>query len=425
MIREMSDPPHPDTTGRTVFVPGLVLTEHEFTVPLDHADPDGEELTVFVREVADPDGRDRPFLLFLQGGPGQEADRPTRGPTSPAWLDRALQDYRVLMLDQRGTGRSSAVGTLPGLSPQQQAGRLAHFRADAIVADAELVRARLGVDRWSVLGQSFGGFCALRYLSAAPGALREVFFTGGLPPVGRPVDDAYRATYATMQERSRRYYARYPQDRARVRDLHERASAGDLVLPNGDRVSSTRLRSIGSGLGMSTGAEELHYLLERDPGSPAFRHDLADRLPFNGRNPLYVAVHEACYADGGATRWSAQRVLPEDFRHDRTLFTGEHVFEWTLEDDPRLAPLRSAAGLLAEHDWPALYDADVLGSLDVPSAAAVYAQDAYVDRRFSEETARLVPSMRMWLTNEYEHNGLRADGGRILDRLIGLARGAL
>jgi len=55
----------------------------------------------------------------------------------------------------------------------------------------------------------------------------------------------------------------------------------------------------------------------------------------------------------------------------------------------------------------------------------VYAEDAYVDRRFSEETARLVPSMRMWLTNEYEHNGLRADGGRVLDRLIGLARGSL
>ncbi len=60
---------------------------------------------------------------------------------------------------------------------------------------------------------------------------------------------------------------------------------------------------------------------------------------------------------------------------------------------------------------------------DVPAAAAIYAEDAYVDRAFSEETAALVPSMRPWVTNEYEHNGLRADGDRILDRLIGLARG--
>src|SRR3954463_14337225 len=96
----------------TTHAPGLVLVDHELEVPLDHADPEGARLTVFAREVADPDGRDRPFLVFLQGGPGQEAPRPTRGPTSPAWLDRALQDYRVLMLDQRGTGRSSPVGDL-------------------------------------------------------------------------------------------------------------------------------------------------------------------------------------------------------------------------------------------------------------------------------------------------------------------------
>ena len=59
---------------------GLVLTEHELAVPLDHARPDGETITVFAREVADPDGRDRPLLVYLQGGPGSEAPRPTRHP---------------------------------------------------------------------------------------------------------------------------------------------------------------------------------------------------------------------------------------------------------------------------------------------------------------------------------------------------------
>src|SRR3954466_9318124 len=279
-------PDHRGHTTRFVHAPGLDLTEHELTVPLDHGAPDGDQLTVFAREVADPDGRDRPFLLFLQGGPGQEASRPTRGPSSPAWLDRALRDFRVLMLDQRGTGRSSPVGTLPGLTPAEQADRLALFRADAIVADAEVVRRRLGIDRWSVLGQSFGGFCALHYLSVAPEGLREVFFTGGLPPVARPVDDVYRATYATMLERNRRYYARYPQDRDRVRSLHERAAAGELTLPNGDPLRSSRLRSVGDALGMSGGAEALHYLLERDPDSRAFRHDVAAEIPFSARNPL-------------------------------------------------------------------------------------------------------------------------------------------
>ncbi len=90
---------------------GLVLTEHEFSLPLDHDRPGGPAIGVFAREIADPDGRERPFLVFLQGGPGYEATRPTRHPSSPGFLDRALQDFRVLMLDQRGTGRSTPVGT--------------------------------------------------------------------------------------------------------------------------------------------------------------------------------------------------------------------------------------------------------------------------------------------------------------------------
>src|SRR4051794_11822591 len=127
----------------TVRTPGLVLTEHEFSVPLDHDRPDGERITVFAREVADPDGRDRPFLVFLQGGPGSEAPRPTRHPSNPGWIEAVLPRYRVLMLDQRGTGRSTPIGRLPGMSPGEQAAYLKHFRADAIVRDAEWIRAAL------------------------------------------------------------------------------------------------------------------------------------------------------------------------------------------------------------------------------------------------------------------------------------------
>jgi pimeloyl-ACP methyl ester carboxylesterase len=412
-----------ETMSITLHTPGLVLTEHEFTVPLDHAVPDGEQITVFAREVADPQGRERPFLVFLQGGPGHEAPRPTRGPSDPAWLDRALSEFRVLMLDQRGTGRSTPIGVLPGMTPQQQSDRLALFRADAIVQDAEWVRRELGLDRWSVLGQSFGGFCALSYLSAAPGSLREVLFTGGVPPVGRAVDDIYRATYTTMLERNQRYYRRYPGDRDRVLALHALFDAGEVSLPNG-QMTGRWFRQVGNALGMSDGAEHLHYLLERDPRSPAFGWDLAAALPFSGRNPLYAVIHEACYADGQPTRWSADRVMPDEFHEDVTLFTGEHVFPWNFEDDTRLSPLREAAHLLAERPWPRLYDAEALRTCDVPCAAAIYTGDAYVDRVFSEETASMIPTMRTWVTNEYEHNALRADGDRVLDRLIGMARGS-
>ena len=139
----------------TYRVTGAVLTEREHTIPLDHALPDGPQISVFTREVADPDGPSRPYLVFLQGGPGFEAVRPTSPPTG--WMVRALKEYRILLLDQRGTGRSTPVGEIPGATPAAQAAYLTHFRADSIVRDAEWIRQELGVDRWSVLGQSFGG----------------------------------------------------------------------------------------------------------------------------------------------------------------------------------------------------------------------------------------------------------------------------
>jgi pimeloyl-ACP methyl ester carboxylesterase len=361
-------------------------------------------------------------LVFFEGGPGHEATRPTRYPTNPAWLDRALKDYRVLLLDQRGTGRSSPVGDLSPRTPEDQASYLTHFRSDSIVSDAELIRSALGVDSWSVLGQSFGGFCAVRYLSQAPDGLREAFVTGGLPPVGRSIDEVYRATYARILERNRRFYQRYPHDRSRVSQLRAWLETDDVRLPSGDRLTPRRFRQLGQVLGMSTGAERLHYLLELPAGSPAFLHDVGAALPFS-RNPLYAIIHEACYADGGATEWSAARLLPDEFAQDAELFTGEHVYPWMFEDYGALMPLKEAAELLAAHPWPKLYDADKLRSNQVRCAAAIFAEDPYVERVFSEETAALISGLHPWLTNEYDHNALRADGGRVLDRLIDLAQG--
>ena len=418
-------PIEPDGRERTasagaMHIPGLVLTEHEFSVPLNHARPGGERISVFAREVADPDGRERPFLVFFQGGPGFEAPRPH--PKSPGWLGRALSEFRVLLLDQRGTGRSTPVGSLPGLSPEAQAEYLAHFRADSIVRDAELIRGELGVERWSVLGQSFGGFCVMSYLSLAPEGLREAFVTGGLAPIAAPIDEIYAATYHRALDRNRRFYERYPADRARVRELARRLEAEEIRLPDGDLLTPRRFRQLGHMLGMSTGAEELHYIVELAPESAAFGHDVARVAEF-ARNPLYAVIHEACYADGGATRWSAARVLPEEYASAPELFTGEHVYPWMFEDYGALAPLRDAAEILAKREWPRLYDESVLAASEVPAAAMVYAEDMYVERAFSEETAARIAGMRLWLTNEYEHNGLRADGERILGRLIDLARG--
>jgi pimeloyl-ACP methyl ester carboxylesterase len=407
-------------TTATYRVPGAVLTEREHTVPLDHADPRGEKISVFTREVAAPDGGDRPYLLFLQGGPGFEATRPTSPPTG--WMKRALADYRVLLLDQRGTGRSTPVGSvIPGETPQDQAEYLTHFRADSIVRDAELIRHELNVDRWSVLGQSFGGFTSMTYLSIAPDGLREAFITGGLSPIGRPVDDIYGATYVRLAEKNRAYFERYPDDRKRARDIFRRLDDDDVRLPSGDRLTAGRFRQLGLALGDSAGWETMHHILELPFGSLAFLHDIEGSVRFQ-RNPIYATLHESSYADGVATRWSSERLLPAEIG-DQGYFTAEHVFRWMWDEYATLRPQREAAMLLADHEWPRLFDPDRLARNDVPVAATIYVNDIYVERTFADETARAIRGLRAWVTSEYEHNGLRADGERVLGRLIDMVRG--
>ena len=324
----------------------------------------------------------------------------------------------VLMLDQRGTGRSSPVGLLPDLSPAQQAAHLAHFRADSIVADAELVRAELGVERWSVLGQSFGGFCVTRYLSAAPDGLSEAYITGGLPAFEVSVDDVYALTYRLPSTAA----AATTSATQRTARACARCTTRTWRLPSGDELTPLRVRQLGLQLGMSDGAENLHHLLELPFHSAAFLHDADDPLSF-ARDPIYSLLQEACWADGTATRWAAARVLPGAYEREPDLFFGEHILPGMFDEYAALVRLRDAADLLAQHEWPRLYDFEVLAANEVPSAAAIYAEDLYVPMEFSREAGRRIRGLKPWITNEYQHNGLRANGEAVLGRLIDLVRG--
>jgi pimeloyl-ACP methyl ester carboxylesterase len=406
----------------TYRIPGAILTEREHSVPLDHANPAAGAIDVFTREVAAPPGNgDKPYLLFLQGGPGMEATRPMSPPEG--WIKRALHDYRVLLLDQRGTGRSTPVGMhIPGATAEEQAEYLTHFRADSIVRDAELIRRELGIDRWSILGQSFGGFTSMTYLSIAPEGLREAMITGGLSPIGRDVDDVYGATYKRAVQKNREYFQRYPGDRARAREIMSRLDNEDIRLPAGDRLTARRFRQLGMWLGDDHGFELLHHVLEMPFGSNAFLFDAEKGASNWGRNPLYATLHESSYADGVATRWSSARLYPAEFDAEGW-FTAEHVFPWMWEDYGPLRPHQAAANLLAEHHWPRLYDGDALAKNEVPVAATAYVNDLYVESEFAQETARQIRGLRVWVTDEFEHSALRTYGERVLGRLIDMVRG--
>ncbi|MDV9170905.1 alpha/beta fold hydrolase [Streptomyces sp. W16] len=424
--------------------PGVVLTDRRFTVPLDHEEPTGETIELYAREVVASDKahrEDLPWLLYLQGGPGFGANRFVG---RQAWLDRALDEYRVLFLDQRGTGHSTPLTrqTLPLRGgPAEQADHLTHFRADSIVRDCEIIRPALtGGAPWTVLGQSFGGFCTVNYLSTAPEGLRTALLTGGLPSLDAHADDVYRAAYPRIERKVAAHYDRYPQDVERARRIAEYLLRHEPVLPNGYRLTAEAFQSLGIMLGGSEGSHRLHFLLEnafvRTPQgfelSDAFQEEVQNSLSYAG-HPLYALVHEACYAqDARPTAWSAERVRGEFPQFDAAktlagdgplLFTGETIHPWMFDCDPALRPLRDTAELLAAHtDWQPLYDPARLAANEVPVAAAVYHDDMYVDTTHSLQTARSIRGLRTWVTDEFEHDGVRAGGTRVLDRLLALTR---
>jgi proline iminopeptidase len=157
------------------------VAELLFDVPVNYCKPNDGNLRLFARSVrrletpVDPSNgkgeKQLPWLVYLQGGPGMGC----RPPQEYGWVGTALdKGYQVLFLDQRGTGMSSTI-TARTLSLQgnavKQAEYLKNFRADNIVRDCEAIRRCLTTDypedqrKWSIIGQSFGGFCAVTYLS--------------------------------------------------------------------------------------------------------------------------------------------------------------------------------------------------------------------------------------------------------------------
>jgi proline iminopeptidase len=88
-------------------------------------------------------------VLFLHGGPGAGAS-----PAHRRFFDPAF--YRIVIFDQRGSGRSTPLGEVDGNSTQH------------LIDDIELLRELLEIERWCVFGGSWGSTLALAYAQAYP-----------------------------------------------------------------------------------------------------------------------------------------------------------------------------------------------------------------------------------------------------------------
>jgi pimeloyl-ACP methyl ester carboxylesterase len=417
-------------------IPGLAFTDHVVEVPLDHAHADdGRTIEVFAREVmaAGREHDELPWLLFLQGGPGGKSPRP--GGAGDGWLQEATRTHRVLLLDQRGTGRSTPITSrsVAGLADAEIATYLRLFRADSIVEDAEVLRDRVAGGRtWETLGQSYGGFITMTYLSKAPEALEACYVTGGLPGLTATADDVYARTYPRVARKNAAFYARYPDDAALARRIADRLDSSEVLLPDGDRLTTRRFRLLGNAFGMSDGFERLHWLMEEawhaDALADVFRYAVQNQTAFV-EGPLF-ALQEYSYGQpgSGASAWAAERAMtryPEFAEHhDPLLFTGEMFYSWMFEEIRALAPFQGAAAILAAYDeWGPLYDLDRLASNEVPVLAAIYHDDMYVDAGLQLDTARRVGNVRTWVTNEHEHDGLRVNASAVLGRLMDMRAG--
>ena len=191
----------------------MVITDHNIKAPLNYDRPKDKKINIFIRKVSRQESfqKSLPYLIFFQGGPGYESPRPI---SDSGWIKRATEDYNVLLIDQRGTGLSSPISSdsIKNMEDNYLAEYLSFFRADNIIRDAEYIRENIfSVNKWSVLGQSFGGFCAINYLSFFPEHLDKVFITGGIPPLNAHPDEIYRATYKRVLKKNKLFYEIFPQ----------------------------------------------------------------------------------------------------------------------------------------------------------------------------------------------------------------------
>ncbi|KAL9117002.1 MAG: hypothetical protein Q9187_006466, partial [Circinaria calcarea] len=385
----------------------LKVSELFFEVPKDHSKPEDGLLRLFARSV-------------------ERAEKP---------VDPAKEEVKRLPWCAGLSTTITAQTLAKHGGAKEQAAYLKNFRADSIVKDCEAIRKTLTKDypenkkKWTIMGQSFGGFCCLNYLSRFPEGLQEVFIVGGLAPLVRQPDALYVKLLKKVAERSRKYYEKYPEDVKRVHDIAQYLAKENVKLPSGTKLNPMHLRQLGMYFGghdmVLRFINDLHMFGEfTRPTLDAFEA----MFPFN-ISILYAILHEPCYLQGAASNWSAERMMAElpEFQYsgeDRSkpiFFTAEMILKDMYTTYDELVPLRETAELLAQDaDWPDLYDEAVLAENEVPVYAVTYYDDLYVDFEYAQETAARIKGCKQYITNAMYHNALGTKAEEVVKQLFAL-----
>ena len=163
----------------------------------------GDGNRVFWETCGDPDGKP---AVVVHGGPGSGCSTWHRRPFDPA-------TYRIVLFDQRGCGRSTPHASEPDID--LTANTTAH-----LIADMERLRQRLEVERWLVLGGSWGSTLALAYAEAYPDRVTEMVLWGVTTGRRAEADWLFRGGVAPL----------FPEQWQRLRDAVPASERqGDIV----------------------------------------------------------------------------------------------------------------------------------------------------------------------------------------------------
>ncbi|MFI5791793.1 prolyl aminopeptidase [Streptomyces sp. NPDC051677] len=183
--------------------------------PYDHGMLDvGDGNRVYWETCGNPRGKP---ALVLHGGPGSGSAPYFRRLFDPA-------AYRIVLLDQRGCGRSTPHASAYGTD--MSVNTTAH-----LLADLESLRRWLGIGRWLVWGVSWGSVLGLRYAQTHPGVVSELVLTGVATGSDAEVELLTRGLGKVFPEAFEGFSAGLPEGEARIGNL---AAAYNRLLESPD-----------------------------------------------------------------------------------------------------------------------------------------------------------------------------------------------